>query len=175
MDTTLAFLILFMAIYGTLATQLFNTERINFPAFTFLSSSYAQTTQDLNSSTTGDSQINETITGEITDAQTNTSDTGPDGLLINNTQGAAAPEANLREEPDDDCLFNPSLPKCAPIEGKCPSGFLMNENEQCFPDKPCPAGFTKFDEDETGTCYPDNYLPTPSLSGRDNVSSGSVS
>ncbi|HKG89881.1 MAG TPA: hypothetical protein VKA95_16300 [Nitrososphaeraceae archaeon] len=25
----------------------------------------------------------------------------------------------------------------------------MNENEQCFPDKPCPTGFEKRDEDET--------------------------
>ena len=82
---------------------------------------------------------------------------------------------SLKEEPDDDCLFNPSLPKCVPIEGKCPSGFLMNENEQCFPDKPCPAGFTKIDEDETGTCYPISHLPTPSLSARANFSSGSVS
>ena len=49
--------------------------------------------------------------------------------------------------------FEPSLPKCVPIDGKCPDGFLMNENEQCFPDKPCPPGFEKRDQDDTGRCY----------------------
>ena len=34
----------------------------------------------------------------------------------------------------------------------------MNEEEQCFPDKPCPPGFAKLDGDETGTCYPVNSL-----------------
>ena len=67
------------------------------------------------------------------------------------------------EPPDDDCLFNPSLPKCAPLEdGQCPDGFLMNEDGQCFPDKPCPTGFEKRDEDETGRCYPiDDGSPSP--------------
>ena len=130
-----------------------NTEYINFPVSTILISSYAQPAQNIKSSTTGES----------------------DSSLINDTQGAAAPEANLREEPDDDCLFNPSLPKCAPIEGKCPPGFLMNANAQCFPDKPCPAGYTKFDGDETGTCYPVNQLLTPPLAARDNISSGFIS
>jgi hypothetical protein len=159
-------LILFMAIYSTLMTQLFNAEYNKFPAFTISTSSYAQPAQNINSSTTGELQLNVVTTGEITDIQTNASDIIPGGSLINDTQGATAPDASLREEPDDDCLFNPSLPKCAPIEGKCPPGFLMNENEQCFPDKPCPAGFTKFDEDETGTCYPLTHPPTPFLSAR---------
>jgi hypothetical protein len=70
-----------------------------------------------------------------------------------------------RIAPDDDCLFNPALPKCAPTAGKCPPGFLMNEEEQCFPDKPCPPGFSKLDEDETGTCYPVSSLTPPSLNG----------
>jgi hypothetical protein len=72
--------------------------------------------------------------------------------------------------PDDDCLFDPSLPKCSPIEGKCPAGFLMNEDEQCFPDKPCPAGFTNHDEDETGTCYPVDPT-TPLMTNGTNISS----
>ena len=71
------------------------------------------------------------------------------------------PPPLVPEPPDDDCLFDPSLPKCAPIDGKCPDGFLMNENEQCFPDKPCPTGFEKRDEDETGKCYPIGPTPTP--------------
>jgi hypothetical protein len=72
--------------------------------------------------------------------------------------------------PDNDCLFDPSLPKCSPIDGKCPAGFLMNEDEQCFPDKPCPAGFTKHDEDETGACYPVGPT-TPLMTNGTNISS----
>jgi hypothetical protein len=79
-------------------------------------------------------------------------------------------KASLGIYPDDDCLFDPSLPKCSPIGGKCPVGFLMNEDEQCFPDKPCPAGFTKRDEDETGACYP--VVPTtPLVTNGTNMSS----
>jgi hypothetical protein len=57
--------------------------------------------------------------------------------------------------PDDDCLFNPSLNKCNPDQnGNCPFGFSLNGREQCIPDKACPSGFTRHNDDETGTCYP---------------------
>ena len=32
----------------------------------------------------------------------------------------------------------------------------MNEDGQCYPDKPCPPGFARVDNDESGAC-----LPTP--------------
>jgi hypothetical protein len=95
-------------------------------------------------------------------------------LLVNSnlTAGLTQPPqpSPQRIAPDDDCLFKPALPKCAPIAGKCPPGFLMNEEEQCFPDKPCPPGFSKLDEDETGTCYPVSSL-APSSSNKSNVGS----
>jgi hypothetical protein len=57
--------------------------------------------------------------------------------------------------PDDDCLFNPSLNKCNPDQnGNCPSEFSLNGKEQCIPDKACPSGFTRHNDDETRTCYP---------------------
>jgi hypothetical protein len=57
--------------------------------------------------------------------------------------------------PDDDCLFNTSLNKCNPDQnGNCPSEFSLNGKEQCIPDKACPSGFTRHNDDETGTCYP---------------------
>jgi hypothetical protein len=57
--------------------------------------------------------------------------------------------------PDDSCLFNPSLNKCNPDQnGNCPSGFSLNGKEQCIPDKSCPFGFARHNDDETGTCYP---------------------
>jgi hypothetical protein len=64
-----------------------------------------------------------------------------------------------RPGPDDDCLLDPSLPKCkAPCDENnvcnCPEGFIMNEDDNCYPDKPCPKGFERHAEDETGTCYP---------------------
>ena len=76
-------------------------------------------------------------------------------------QIACKPPANLVTPPplvpeplDDDCLYDPSLPKCASIDGKCPEGFNMNEDGQCYPDKPCPLGFARVDNDESGACLP---------------------
>ena len=75
---------------------------------------------------------------------------------------ASVPTPRVTEPPDDDCLYDPSLPKCAPIDGECPEGFNMNEDGQCYPDKPCPTGFERRNEDETGTCYPiDGGSPSP--------------
>jgi len=156
-----------VAIYGELMTHIFNIELFQSLGFT-LKIGYAQPSQDVYGSTIGDLRRNNTAIGEtpeMAETQMNVSAINVNGSFIEKSQVM----------PDDDCLFNPSLPKCAPVEGKCPSGFLMNENEQCFPDKSCPAGFTKLDEDETGTCYPDSPLPTPYLFAKDNVSSSSVS
>ena len=60
--------------------------------------------------------------------------------------------------PDGDCLFNPSLPKCAPDNGECPKGFNQNEDGNCFPAHPegCPNGYHGVDDDETGKCIDDN-------------------
>lgn len=64
--------------------------------------------------------------------------------------------------PNDDCLFDPSLPNCVPIAGKCPEGFAMNEDGQCYPRKPCPPGFERRDDDESGACLPiPGYKPQP--------------
>jgi predicted transcriptional regulator len=78
-----------------------------------------------------------------------------DTVLNGNTSSVEQPIASIinREPPDDDCLFDPSLPKCAPIDGECPDGFAMNEDGQCYPNKPCPKGYERRDNDETGTCY----------------------
>jgi hypothetical protein len=129
-------------------------------------------------------KLSESQTGQERKPQTNDLTTTINGSFNNKYQGAQmlkqTPEptilltplqnSSLRIYPDDDCLFDPSLPKCSPIEGKCPVGFLMNEDEKCFPDKPCPAGFTKRDEDETGACYP--VAPTtPLMTNGTNVSS----
>jgi predicted transcriptional regulator len=75
--------------------------------------------------------------------------------ILNGSSSVEQPIASTidREPPDDDCLFDPSLPKCAPIDGECPDGFAMNEDGQCYPNKPCPKGYERRDNDETGTCY----------------------
>ena len=60
-------------------------------------------------------------------------------------------------KPDRECLFDPSMPKCAPDEnGKCPEGFNMNEDGQCFPQGGCPDGYYRADDDETGRCIPNS-------------------
>jgi hypothetical protein len=41
----------------------------------------------------------------------------------------------------------------------------MNEDDNCFPDKPCPKGFELHAEDETGTCYPIEKPPCPAIQG----------
>ena len=80
-----------------------------------------------------------------------TDNTRLDNLTTNSSR--IQPSTIDRESPDDECLFDPSLEKCAPIGDRCPAGFLMNEDQNCFPDKPCPSGYTKIDDDETGTCH----------------------
>jgi hypothetical protein len=52
------------------------------------------------------------------------------------------------------------------IDGECPDDFNMNEDGQCYLDKPCPTGFERRDEDKTGRCYPidggsHSLTPTP--------------
>lgn len=55
----------------------------------------------------------------------------------------------------EECLYDPSLPQCVPPIGeKCPEGFNMNEDGQCYPDKPCPPGYWRADDDESGACVP---------------------
>ena len=57
--------------------------------------------------------------------------------------------------PDESCLFHPEQDKCKPDQnGNCPNGFLLNDDNHCVPDKPCPKGFEHHAEDESGACYP---------------------
>ena len=46
-----------------------------------------------------------------------------------------------------------------PQSGKCPEGFNMNEDGQCYPDKPCPPGYARADNDESGACLPFPHTP----------------
>jgi hypothetical protein len=64
------------------------------------------------------------------------------------------PQQQTQPNPDDDCLFNPSLSKCKSIDEQCPKGFFLNDDDNCVPDMLCPKGFEHHEEDETGTCYP---------------------
>ena len=73
------------------------------------------------------------------------------------------PKLSANSQPDGDCLFDPTLSKCAPDEnGNCPKGFYMNENEQCFPahDR-CPSGYHSHEDDESGKCIPDSVPCDP--------------
>jgi hypothetical protein len=57
--------------------------------------------------------------------------------------------------PYEGCLLDPTLPECTPPPGaECPQGYLMNEDGQCYPDKPCPPGYERIDDDESGACHP---------------------
>jgi hypothetical protein len=60
---------------------------------------------------------------------------------------------NAQQVPDEDCAFTPTLAKCKPDQkGKCPSGFSLNVNSECIPNK-CPKGFVRHDNDQTGKCF----------------------
>jgi hypothetical protein len=65
--------------------------------------------------------------------------------------------------PDNDCLFNPSLPKCASDNGECPEGFFQNEDGNCVPAHPngCPQGYHSHEDDETGQCIPNDVACEP--------------
>jgi len=66
----------------------------------------------------------------------------------------------LPSGPDESCLFHPEQDKCkADPNGNCPRGFLLNDDDHCVPDKPCPKGFEQHAEDESGTCYPVTIAP----------------
>jgi hypothetical protein len=87
----------------------------------------------------------------------------------NDDQSATTPELKQTEEnlsdsqPGGDCLFDPSLPKCAPDEnGNCPEGFSRNGDDQCYPrhDR-CPEGYHSHEDDESGRCIPDNVPCDP--------------
>lgn len=98
------------------------------------------------------------------------SENGSSGNDSENTRASQiiAEESNsqlvtTKSQPDGDCLFDPSLPKCAPDEnGNCPEGFGMNEDGQCFPyhDK-CPKGYHSHEDDESGRCIPDSVPCDP--------------
>lgn len=56
------------------------------------------------------------------------------------------------------CAFNPDkLDQCKPdSNGNCPKGFSHNESGNCFPSGPCPTGFFRKTDDESGKCFPDH-------------------
>jgi len=65
-------------------------------------------------------------------------------------------QAQQQQVPDKDCAFNPNgLAKCKPdpTTGKCPSEFSANDKGNCFPKGPCPTGYTRPDNDESGQCF----------------------
>ncbi|HEY7080243.1 MAG TPA: hypothetical protein VH500_11110 [Nitrososphaeraceae archaeon] len=65
-------------------------------------------------------------------------------------------QARQQQVPDKDCAFNPNgLAKCKPdpTTSKCPSGFSANDKGNCFPKGPCPTGYTRPDNDESGQCF----------------------
>jgi hypothetical protein len=74
--------------------------------------------------------------------------------------------------PDEDCLFDPSMPKCAPDEnGNCPEGFGMNEDGQCFPRGGCPDGYHRVDDDESVRCIPNSDGCPPGMIFRPDMKS----
>jgi hypothetical protein len=105
-----------------------------------------------------EAQQGEQVTGNDTDLVSVECDPG---FVLDPATGECVPiETPPLDGPDEQCLFDPSLPHCVAVDGKCPGGFAINVNEQCYPTGPCPDGYNKVDDDETGACYPDEAPPT---------------
>ncbi len=79
-----------------------------------------------------------------------------DKTTLSTDNGTSNSDPITSEGPDRDCLFNPSLPKCAAIDGGCPEGFNQNGDEQCVPEGGCPEGYHTVDDDESGQCIPNS-------------------
>jgi hypothetical protein len=62
-------------------------------------------------------------------------------------------EEEKKKQKHSICYFNPMDKECYPVDGKCPEGFGMNDDDRCVPTGDCPDGYGRADEDETGTCY----------------------
>jgi hypothetical protein len=154
---------MFAALSSGLFIQAFNTELPRLPIFATLKLGESEAGQERKTQT---NYLNTTINDSFDYKHQGARFLNPETTILLTPLQNASPGIH----PDDDCLFDPSLPKCSPIEGKCPAGFLMNEDEQCFPDKPCPTGFIKPDEDETGACYPVGPI-TPLMTNGTNISS----
>jgi hypothetical protein len=62
------------------------------------------------------------------------------------------------QTPDASCDFHPNAAKCAPDkDGNCPPGFSHNDKGNCHPSGPCPAGFFRHTDDESGKCFPKHH------------------
>ena len=73
------------------------------------------------------------------------------------------------------CLYDTSLPQCAPANGECQDGYGMNEDGRCFPQhSKCPDGFHGHEDDESGECISNkvscaqSYVMTVMANGGDN-------
>lgn len=82
----------------------------------------------------------------------------------NNTIPIPPPSNQTEPEgPDEQCIFDPSLPHCAADpEVGCPDGFFTNEDDQCVPTHTrCPEGYHSHEDDESGRCIPDSIPCQP--------------
>ena len=100
-------------------------------------------------------QDDELLTSENTSSNSHSDDNLANDQQNTNNELTMSNGNSPVSHPDEDCLFDPSMPKCAPDEnGKCPEGFGMNEDGQCFPRGGCPDGYHRVDDDESGRCIP---------------------
>ncbi len=78
----------------------------------------------------------------------------------NNNDGNGGNNDDDDEEPlPSICYFEPNdAPECEPVDGECPNDWPMNEDGNCHPGGECPEGYGRVDDDETGTCYPDDDI-----------------
>ena len=118
----------------------------------------------------------EELVSENTSTSSGSEGSSDDQNTLNETSQKREIAETSNSQPDGDCLFDPSLPKCAPDEnGNCPEGFARNGDDQCYPrhDR-CPEGYHSHEDDESGKCIPDDvpcdpgYIMNPDYPSCDN-------
>lgn len=73
-----------------------------------------------------------------------------------------SPSHNPKNTINFGCHFHPNDDRCKPaIPGQCPGGFASNDKGNCHPIGPCPFGFSRHDNDESGQCFknPGSHFP----------------
>ena len=91
---------------------------------------------------------------------------------LGGTASLAPGQVPLENKP---CLYDTSLPQCAPVDGNCRDGYGRNEGGRCFPEhSKCPDGYHGHEDDESGECISNNtscdpgYVMTVMTNGGDN-------
>jgi hypothetical protein len=175
-----------LSLTGLIALFVFGLTMISAPAIVFSATTDSSSTSSSSSSSGGssdkgtsnsksdkpetvpknDNPPSSTITEPVNPINPNpqiTTPANPEKPIVP-TQPQPEPEPGpviaKQSTPDFSCHFHPEAKKCAADkDGNCPGGFASNDHGQCHPVGPCPPGFGRHDDDESGKCFRTGPIP----------------